>query len=66
MKQGVLGTTTTWFYVYNPAYAQVDAEHVFQVAASDIINGMAPDQAVDKASGRIQDIFAQYQIPHAS
>jgi multiple sugar transport system substrate-binding protein len=66
VKQGVLRTTTTWFYVYNPAYAQVDAEHVFQVAASDIINGMAPDQAVDKAFGRIQNIFAQYQIPHAA
>jgi multiple sugar transport system substrate-binding protein len=66
VKQGVLGTTMTWFYVYNPAYAQVDAEHVFQVAASDIINGMAPDQAVNKAFSRIQDIFAQYQIPHAA
>lgn len=66
VKQGVLGTTTTWFYVYNPAFAQVDAEHVFQVAASDIINGMSPDQAVDKAFGRIQDIFAQYQIAHAT
>lgn len=65
VKQGVLGTTTTWFYVYNPAYAQVDAEHVFQVATSDIINGMTPDQAVDKAFGRIQDIFSQYQIPNA-
>jgi multiple sugar transport system substrate-binding protein len=66
VKQGVLGTTTTWFYVYNPAYAQVDAEHVFQVATSDIINGMAPDQATDKAFSRIEDIFAQYQIAHAA
>ena len=36
----------------------------FRVAASDIINGMAPDQAVDKAFGRIEQIFSGYQIPH--
>jgi multiple sugar transport system substrate-binding protein len=64
VQQGVLGPTATWFYVYNPAYAQVDAEHVFQVAASDIINGMAPDKATDKAFGRIEQIFAGYPIPH--
>jgi len=62
VRQGVLGPTQTWFYVSNPAYAQVDAEHVFSVAASDIINGMAADQAVDKAFKRVEDIFSQYQI----
>ncbi len=64
VRQGVLGQTMTWPYVFNPAYAQVDAEHVFPVAASDIINGMAPDQAVDKAFGRMEQIFSGYQIPH--
>jgi multiple sugar transport system substrate-binding protein len=62
VHQGVLGPTMTWFYVYNPAYAQVDAEHVFAVAESDIINGMAPDQATDKALKRIEQIFAAYPI----
>lgn len=66
VKQGVLGETATWFYVFNPAYAQVDAEHVFQVATSEIINGSDPEQAVDKAFKRIEDIFANYQIPHAA
>jgi multiple sugar transport system substrate-binding protein len=64
VRQGVLGPTQTWFYVYNPAYAQVDAEHVFSVATGDIINGMAPEQAVDKAFKRIDQIFAAYPIPH--
>jgi multiple sugar transport system substrate-binding protein len=66
VKQGVLGPTATWFYVFNPAYAQVDAEHVFSVAASDVINGMAPDKATDKAFGRMESIFSQYHIPQSS
>lgn len=65
VRQGVLKPTLTWFYVSNPAYAQVDAEHVFPVAAADIINGMSADKAVDKAFARIEQIFSQYQIPHA-
>lgn len=64
VRQGVLGPTQTWFYVYNPAYAQVDAEHVFGVAEGDVINGMAPEQAVDKAFKRIEQIFAAYPINH--
>jgi multiple sugar transport system substrate-binding protein len=62
VRQGVLGPTATWFYVFNPAYAQVDAEHVFAVAESDIINGMDPDKATSKAFDRIAAIFSKYQI----
>ena len=64
VRQGVLGPTQTWFYVFNPAYAQVNAEHVFAVATSDVINGMAPDKATDKAFARIEQIFSKYQIPN--
>ena len=64
VRQGVLGPTMSWFYVFNPAYAQVDAEHVFEVAELDIINGMAPDKATDKAFARIEEIFAGYPIIH--
>ena len=64
VRQGVLGPTMTWFYVFNPAYAQVDAEHVFPVAASDVINGMAPEQAMDKAFGGSRRSSRSYQIPH--
>jgi multiple sugar transport system substrate-binding protein len=62
VRQGLQEPTMPWFYVYNPGYAQVNAEHVFSVAAADVINGMDPDKATDKAFGRIQDIFSKYQI----
>jgi multiple sugar transport system substrate-binding protein len=62
IRQGVLGPTQTWFYVFNPAYAQVDAEHVFSVAAGDIINGMTAEKATDKAFARIEEIFSKYPI----
>ncbi len=64
VRQGLLEPTATWFYVYNPAYAQVDAEHVWSVAIADVINGGDVDKAVDKAFKRVEDIFSHYQIPH--
>jgi len=60
VKQGVLGPTATWFYVFNPAFAQVDAEHVWSVAVSDVINGMTEEQATKKAFSRISAIFSKY------
>ena len=60
-KQGVLDPTIAPYYVFNPAEAQVDTEHVFMVAMFDVMNrGMAPEQAVDKAFKRVEDIFAKY------
>ncbi len=61
VRQGVLGPTATWPYVFNPAFAQVDAEHVWSVATSDVINGSTPDQATKKAFDRITAIFSKYQ-----
>ena len=61
VNQGVLGTTATWFYVFNPAFAQVDAEHVWSIAVSDVINGMTKEQATKKAFDRITAIFAKYK-----
>lgn len=61
--QGVESPTVPWFYVFNPAYGQVDAAHVWSVAAADIINGgSAPEQAAKKALGQIKAIFAKYPI----
>jgi hypothetical protein len=35
------------YEAYNPAIAQVDAEHVFSVAEFDVMkNGMAPEAAI--------------------
>ncbi len=62
VDEGVLGPTSVWFYVYNPAYAQVNAEHLASIAYSDVINGMTPDKATDKAFARMETIFAQYNI----
>ncbi|MGH7104237.1 MAG: ABC transporter substrate-binding protein [Acetobacteraceae bacterium] len=62
VRQGVLGPTVNWFYVFNPAYAVVNAKQVWGVAEADVIHGMPPEQAVEKAFAQIKDIFSQYQI----
>jgi multiple sugar transport system substrate-binding protein len=60
--QGLLGPTVPQFWVYNPAYAQVQNEHVWSVGWVDIKDGMAPQAAADKAFKRIEEIFAKYPI----
>jgi len=62
----LLGPTIPFPEVFNPAIAQVNAEHLFSVAEFDVIKeGMAPEQAVDKAFKRIEEIFAKYPIEQA-
>jgi multiple sugar transport system substrate-binding protein len=54
------------YEVYNPAIAEVNAEHAFSVAMFDVMNnGMTPGQAIDKAFKRIEAIFAKYPIQQA-
>ena len=66
VKQGVLGPTVPAFWVYNPAYAQVQNEHVWSVGWVDIMKeGMAPQAAAEKAFKRIEDIFSKYPIDQA-
>ncbi len=61
-QQG-LGPTMPLPFAYNPAYAQVMSEHVWNVAWADIANhGVAPEQAADKAWKRIEAIFAKYPM----
>jgi multiple sugar transport system substrate-binding protein len=60
--QGLLGPTVPNFWVYNPAYAQVQNEHVWSVGWVDIKDGMAPQAAAEKAFKRIEEIFAKYPI----
>lgn len=62
ITQGVLGPTTVWPSVYNPGWGQVDNEHLWGVAESDVINGMKPEDAVAKALKRMQQMFAKYPI----
>ena len=43
--------------------AEVSAEHVFSIAMLDVMNnGMSPEQAIDKAFKRAEEIFAKYPI----
>ena len=62
----MVGEAMPIYEVYNPAIAQVNAEHLFSVAMFDVMNnGMAPEQAIDKAFKRAEEIFAKYPIQQA-
>jgi multiple sugar transport system substrate-binding protein len=66
ITQTMVGPTFPLYEAYNPAAAQLDSEHVFQLAWNDIVtNGMAPEAAADKALKRTQEIFAKYPIPQS-
>ena len=62
----MVGEAMPIYEVYNPAIAQVNAEHVFSVAMFDVMNnGMAPEEVIDKAFKRAEEIFAKYPIQQA-
>ena len=62
----VLGPQMPIYEVYNPAIAEVNGEHLFSVAMFDAMNnGMTPEQAIDKAFKRAEEIFAKYPIQQA-
>jgi multiple sugar transport system substrate-binding protein len=64
--QVLLKPTLPNFWVFNPAYARVENEHVWQTAWADIIRyGATPEAAADKAFKRIKEIFADYPITQA-
>ena len=61
--QALLGPTIADYWAYNPAYAQVQNEHVWGTAQADIIqNGTAREAAAEKVFKRIEEIFAKYPI----
>ena len=63
ITETLVGPTFPLYEPFSPVAAQVDSEHVFQVAWNDIVaNGMAPGAAADKALKRAQEIFAKYPI----
>ena len=62
-EQAILGPTLPQFWAYNPAYSQLQNEHIFPNAWADIIgNGMTPEAAAEKAIKRAQEVFAKYPI----
>lgn len=63
INETLFGPTIPIYEAYCPAIAQVNAEHVFQVAWADIVShGMKPEDAADKAFQRAAAIFAKYPI----
>jgi multiple sugar transport system substrate-binding protein len=61
--QGLLSPTVPQFWVFNPAYAQVQNEHTWMQGWMDIIQaGMTPEAAAEKAFKRVEEIFAKYPI----
>ena len=63
VRQGLFGPTMPTFWTSNPAYAQVQNEHVWQTAWAEIIQERATLQdAAEKAFTRVEEIFAKYPI----
>jgi len=62
-NQALLGPTVPNFWALNPAYAQVQNEHVWPNGWADIMqNGVAPQAAAERAFKRVEEIFAKYPI----
>jgi multiple sugar transport system substrate-binding protein len=63
VRQGVLGQTVTKQEVFNPGWAEANAQQVWGTAHADVIReGMTPQAAAEKALKRIGDILAKYPI----
>jgi multiple sugar transport system substrate-binding protein len=63
VNQALLGPTVPQFWVYNPAFAQVQNEHVFPNGWAEIAkDGATPQAAAEKAFKRTEEIFAKYPI----
>ncbi len=58
--------TIPLFTAYNPAAAEVDSNHVFQTAWSEMLTqGMKAEDAAAKALSRCKEIFAKYPIQNS-
>jgi multiple sugar transport system substrate-binding protein len=63
VQQGLVDPIKPDYFAYNPAWAQVRAEHPFNVAFHDIVADNAPvKEAAAKALKRVEEIFSKYQI----
>ena len=63
VQQGLFSPTKPDYFAYNPAWAQVRAEHPFNVAFHDIVSADVPvKDASMKALKRVEEIFAKYPI----
>ena len=63
VHQGLFGPTVPTFWTSNPAYAQVQNEHIWQAGWAEIMkDGATPQAAAEKAFKRVEEIFAKYPI----
>jgi ABC-type glycerol-3-phosphate transport system substrate-binding protein len=59
-RRGCSGPTVPTFWTSNPAYAQVQNEHVWRAAWAEIMkDGAAPQAAAEKAFKRVEEIFSK-------
>jgi len=59
----LIDPTLPLYEAFNPAMAEVNSEHAFSIAMLDVMNnGATPEQAIDKAFKRAEEIFAKYPI----
>jgi multiple sugar transport system substrate-binding protein len=62
-EQCLLGPTVPTFWAYNPAYAQVQNEHVFPYGWAEMVkDGVTAQAAAEKAFRRTEEIFANYKV----
>jgi multiple sugar transport system substrate-binding protein len=63
IEQGLFSPTVPDWFSYNPAWAQVRAEHTFNIAFHDIVANAVPVQEASmKALKRVAEIFEKYPI----
>jgi multiple sugar transport system substrate-binding protein len=62
-RQGLLDPTLPTYPVFNPGYAEANAQQTWGTAEADVIReGMTPEAAAEKALKRIGQILAKYPI----
>ena len=62
-RQGLLDPTVPTYPVFNPGYAEANAQQLWGMAEADVIReGMTPQAAAEKALKRIGQILAKYPI----
>jgi multiple sugar transport system substrate-binding protein len=66
IEQGFKRPTLPLWYSYNPAWAEVESKHLFQLAVVDVATGKATvKEALDKAFAQAEQIFTKYPIQSA-
>jgi multiple sugar transport system substrate-binding protein len=62
-RQGMIDPTVPVYPVFNPGFAEANAQQIWGAAEADVIReGMTPQSAADKALKRIGTILAKYPI----